>query len=127
MKRALIGLAALPLFASAAAAADRLSDAELDGVTAGLVVITCFNCGSSGQVSSSTSNSTGDTTTSSSSTVTWGGDSSSSGGSNGGGGGVPTGGGGVPTGGGVPSNNRTIAFGGTTTVRLPPNLGMGIN
>ena len=113
MKRALIGLAALPLFTTAAYAADTLATAQLDQVTAGDApalqlppgATPCVGC----SLSSSTSNSVNGSTTSSSTTTVVGVGGGGGGGGGGSGGGGNTGGG--PSGPGVAGQTVTIPAG----------------
>ena len=73
MKRALIGLAglaALPLLATSASAADPLGDAQLDRVVAGDLGIPGINCPACSFATSTSTSNNGVTTTTSSSGVT---------------------------------------------------------
>jgi hypothetical protein len=89
MKHAVMGLLVLPFLSTGAFAADRLSDPQLDVVTAGQV-LGIVNCGGCTLSSSTSSSSNGVTTSTSSNSVVGGG---SGGGTSGGSGGGTAGGG----------------------------------
>ena len=116
MKKILIGLVALPFIAGTATAADRLSDQQLDTVTAGaLVSIDCPGC----TLASSNSMSNNGVTTSASSTVTVPVPGGTGGGTGGGGGGGGSGGG---TGNPGPTGPGVVS-----TIAVPPALAAIVN
>jgi hypothetical protein len=118
MKRVLICLAALPLLAGGASAAGRLSDPQLDVITAGetpgqlpeILAINCPGC----TLQSSTSTSKNGVTTTTSSTVVVGG--STGGGTTGG----STGGG--STGGSTGGGNPVVGPSVVSSIPTPANL-----
>jgi hypothetical protein len=128
MKKLLFGLAALPFLAGIASAADRLSDAQMDRITAGelpTLTIDCPACISSS--SNNTSITTNGVTVATNSSGATGGSGGSTGGSGGatGGSGGSTGGSGGSTGdtggstGGSASTSETPLV---LKVALPSNL-----
>ncbi len=117
IKTLLCTLAALPVAAGLAAASPRLSEAQMDRVTAGQILgIECPGC----TLSSSTSTSiNGVTTTTSTIEITGTGGSGSGGGTGGNGGGSGGNGGGSGAGGG---SNGPSPPGVVTSISPPPNV-----
>lgn len=117
-----LALVASPPCAGIAAAADRLSEGQMDRVTAGSLTIDCSGCGNVSTSATSVSINGVTTTTSSNTGATGSGNTGGNGNSSGSGSGN-TGGNGNGDGSSNGSNGPSVAF----TISIPANLAAIIN